>query len=186
MKKIKIFLTISLQIYIYIYIYIYICASLNAQNMEFFVDSMMNSSDGYEMYEYYLDQPMDLTDTADMENVAWSMVEHYYTHMFYTMFHSHVYSQDCDSLKADICYNNLFTLSEPYNDYLEGFRLFTGRVHGGLTESCNHDHNVLMNLPLPENSLPDDMDFEFDLDPTNNPITQNVWAFNINASFDRI
>lgn len=182
MKKIKKFLTISLQIYICLNI----CASLNAQNMEFFVDSMMNSNEGYEMYEYYMGQPVELADSTEKSLFAWSMVEHYYTHMFYTMHHSHVFDQYCDSLKSDICYNNLFELSEPDDDFLEGFRLFTGRVHFGFPEYCDHDHGTLMNLPLPENSLPDNPVFEFDLNPDNNPFTENIWFYNLNTSYDRI
>jgi len=72
--------------------------------MESFVDSMMNTTDDYKMYEFYYEQPLDLTDSVEIESFAWSMVEHYYTHMFYTMHHSHVYDPVCDSLKSDKCH----------------------------------------------------------------------------------
>ncbi len=60
------------------------------------MDSMMNSNDGQEMYNYYFSLPNDLDDPSEMEDIAWGMVEHYYTHMFYTMHHKHYFEPAVD------------------------------------------------------------------------------------------
>lgn len=137
--------------------------------METYIDSMMNTTEGQKMYSDMLEEEHDLEDTTLLGDLANAYVYHYYAHQYFKLYMSDPCEVELDS--NDLCYNNTFTLSDPSDDYLEGYNLFSGTFDGNIP-GCSHDCDLLMNVPLPEGSYPSDPEYPFNLDPTdNNPLS---------------
>nr|MBS0037842.1 hypothetical protein [Saprospiraceae bacterium] len=152
-----------------IYIYIYICATLNAQSFENYVDSMMNSTEGIAMYEEMMVEMPPHIDSLDWVEYIDTYMWFYYGHEFYELFYPEIYQTAVDSLNPGMCYNGTFQESSLSDDHVKGFKLYAGLAPND--EYCVFDHSKLMNLPLPENSTPDDPLFPFNLNPFDNENT---------------
>ncbi len=149
--------------------------------MEEFVDSMMQSPEGLELYDEVMLWEHDLEDTTFLAQSATSYLYHYYTHMFYELYMTDHCALELDTLNEDMCYNGEFTLSDPEDNFLEGFRLFSGRFMAPNVIACTHDCQELMSMPLPANSYPDHPNYPFNLDPNDNiPITGGFLLSSVN------
>ncbi|CAN5613155.1 hypothetical protein BH23THE1_BH23THE1_11500 [soil metagenome] len=135
--------------------------------MEEFVDSMMQTPEGLELYDEVMLWEYDLEDTTLIPQIATGYLYHYYTHMFYQLYMTDPCALELDTLNEDLCYNGDFTLSDPEDDFLEGYRLYSGLFKGSVI-ACTHDCQALKNLPLPERSYPDHPEYPFNLDPNDN------------------
>ncbi len=163
--------------------------------MESFVDSMINSNEGQEMLLHLLNQPTCISDSNEVAEMAYYLLEHYYTHMYFLANNPNYYKPVVDSSSTQMCFNGKFDLSDPLDDFLLGFRIFSGRLNLStqlepLIGSCKHDHDILKSLPLPEFSSPNPVfrpEFFFNLNPHDNEDLLNhpFWIRTI-ANFDRI
>jgi len=152
--------------------------------MESFVDSMMQTPEGIAQYDEYMAEPTELTDSAEIAQIAEMQTTYYYTHMFYSIHHPEMLESGLDSANTDMCYNGDFSESQVSDDHLEGYSLFAG-MYSQASNCSQHS-----SLPLPENSSPDVDDypnFNFDLDPQNNfPVSTLPPPEIVDATYDRI
>ncbi len=78
--------------------------------MESFVDSMMQTPEGIAQYDTYMAEPTELTDSAEIAQMAEMQTTYYYTHMFYSIHHPEMLETEMDSTNTDMCYIGVFKL----------------------------------------------------------------------------
>ncbi|TVR87945.1 MAG: T9SS C-terminal target domain-containing protein [Saprospirales bacterium] len=132
---------------------------------------MVNSLEGIAMYEEMMVEMPPHIDSLDWVDYIETYMWFYYGHEYYQTFYPEVYQVEIDTSNEGMCFNGVFQESNLSDDHVKGFQLFTGLAYPD--ELCSFDHVQLMNLPLPENSTPDDPLFPFNLNPYDNESTDD-------------
>jgi len=142
--------------------------------MSSFVDSMMLTTYGQEMYEELMQEDFDSSDSSEIVNSVAHLMHYHFQHMYYKVYEPEKLDAN---VVSDLCYNKDLVLSNPADSFLEGWSLFNGSSR----YQCRHDANQLSELPVLESVIPEPPLEVFNLDPFDN---QNITSpF---ATFDRI